>query len=240
MNASISFTSTIFLALCTLCTFPAQAEPVANTVTTAYRNQTTPAFTSAETELSDQQAKAKGLINMLKASQGEAFHNQVIQMLGSVEKETLTELKLMHGQREWQSLALATLERMQTPAAKDLLQVLDNSTSKTTLTNETAPNTTTLMQLAASQTDTLNYSAAIQTYSQIIEVDPSNAKAHGNRGILQLHVGEYQAAINDFKNSARLYENSGNIAQYKMAMNYIRTVKTQIANLNNVKKVSEK
>lgn len=240
MKASASFSSTIFLALCTLCTFPAHAELGANTVTTAYRNQTTPIFTPTETEISDQQAKAKGLINMLKASQGEAFHNQVIQMLGSVEAEALAELKLMHGQREWQSLAHATLERMQTPAARNLLQVLNNNASKTALANETSPNTATLMQLAASQSETFNYVAAVQTYSQVIEVDPNNAKAHGDRGILQLHIGEYQAAINDFKNSAKLYKNSGNTAQYKMAMNYVRAVNTQVANLKNVQKVSEK
>lgn len=240
MNLPASCIAPALLTLFTLCTFPAQAEPTANSVETAYRNQAISVFTPPQTELSDQQAKAKGLINMLKASQGEAFHHQVIQMLGSVEAEALAELKIMHGQREWRALALSTLERMQTPAAKNLLQILNGNASQIAFTSEATPNTAALMQLAVSQTETFDYVAAIQTYSQVIAVDPNNAKAHGNRGILRLHIGNHLAAINDFKNSAKLYKNSGNMAQYSMAVNYIRTVKTQVANLNTDKRVSEK
>lgn|GEM_PF-2596279 len=235
MNKSTNFTTTAFLALTTLglaFATPAQAETTAKPVQTAYRSQETQIFTPTQTTPTDQQAKAQGLINMLKASQGEAFHQQVIHMLGSVEAEALAELKIMYGQKEWQTLAIATLEKMQTPAAQKLLQALSNNAMLAASTSGDSPNTTALMQLAASQTETFNYKEAIQTYSQVIEIDPTNAKAHGNRGILRLHIGEQQAAVNDFQHSAKLYQTSGNMAQYAMAMNYVRTVKTQMANLN--------
>lgn len=235
MNKSTNFTTAAFLAFTTLglaFTTPAQAETTAKPLQTAYRSQETQIFPLTQTTPTDQQAKAQGLINMLKASQGEAFHQQVIQMFGSVEPEALAELKIMYGQKEWQTLAIATLEKMQTPAAQKLLQALNNKAIQTASTSEDSPNTTALMKLAASQTETFKYKEAIQTYSQVLRIDPTNAKAYGNRGILHLHVGEQQAAINDFQYSAKLYQTSGNMAQYTMAMNYVRTVKTQIANLN--------
>lgn len=198
---------------------------------TAYRNQNPQILPTTETTLSDQQAKAKGLINMLKASQGEAFHQQVIHMLNSVGPEALAELKIMYGQKEWRSLVIATLGKMQTPGAKELLQALNNSTTPTLSTNDSKQKVAAMMHLAASQTETFNYEAAIQTYSQVLEIDSDNAKAHGNRGILHLHVGEHQAAVSDFQHSAKLYKVKGNMAQHSMAMNYVRTVNAQIANL---------
>lgn len=217
---------------------PAQAETTANPLQTAYRSQETQIFTPTQPTPTDQQAKAQGLINMLKASQGETFHQQVIQMLGSVETEALAEIRIMYGQKEWQTLAIATLEKMQTPAAQKLLQALNNNATQIASTSGGRPNTAALMQLAAAQTETFNYEEAIQTYSQVIEIDPANAKAHGNRGILRLHVGEQQAAMNDFQHSAKLYQTSGNMAQYAMAMNYVRTIKTQMATLNGATQIS--
>ncbi len=229
-----NFTTAAALALVSFGLSVAEIAQAQTPIThTAYRNQKPQILPSAETTLSDQQAKAKGLINMLKASQGEAFHQQVIQMLSSVGPEALAELKTMYGQKEWRSLAIATLEKMQTPGAKEFLQALNKSTTPTLSTIDSKQKVAAMMHLAASQTETFNYEAAIQTYSQVLAIAPDNAKAHGNRGILHLHVGKHQAAVSDFQHSAQLYKVKGNMAQHSMAMHYVRTVNAQVANLEN-------
>ena len=50
----------------------------------------------------------------------------------------------------------------------------------------------------------------------------SNAEAYNNRGLAKYELGDKQGAIADFRESARLFQQQGNAADYEDAQNRIR------------------
>lgn len=79
-----------------------------------------------------------------------------------------------------------------------------------------------LMKLAAAQTETQNYWEAIHSYSQAISLNPENANAYGNRGLLKLNLGDQQGAITDFQHAAQLFWHTGKTANFEITLNYLR------------------
>lgn len=79
-----------------------------------------------------------------------------------------------------------------------------------------------LMKQAAVQTEKQDYWGAIHSYSQVISLNPENANAYGNRGLLKLNVGDQEGAITDFQHAAQLFWHTGKTANFEMTLNYLR------------------
>lgn len=79
-----------------------------------------------------------------------------------------------------------------------------------------------LMKLAAAQTEKQDYLGAIHSYSQAISLNPDEAHAYGNRGLLKLNSGDHQGAIIDFQHAAQLFLSAGKTANFEITLNYLR------------------
>lgn len=84
------------------------------------------------------------------------------------------------------------------------------------------PNFELLMKLAAAQTEEQNYWGAIHSYSQVISLNPENANAYGNRGLLRLNLGDQQGAITDFQHAAQIFWHTGKNANFEITLSYLR------------------
>ena len=58
--------------------------------------------------------------------------------------------------------------------------------------------TVSMMFVALNFTDAGVYQAAVNAYMRILDVEPSNATAHSNLGMLYVEMGEYEAAVGEY------------------------------------------
>ena len=77
-----------------------------------------------------------------------------------------------------------------------------------------------------------DYSGAIWTYGQLIELHPDNAIAYNNRGVAQSERGYDVAAIPDFSKAIEL-EPDFALAYYNRGIAYRRMSVTEEANSDN-------
>lgn len=78
------------------------------------------------------------------------------------------------------------------------------------------------MKQAAERAESGDYVGAIESYDLAISVDPSFARAYGNRGLVRSNLGDKRGAIADWQAAAKLFLNQGRIANYEMVLGYIK------------------
>ncbi len=66
------------------------------------------------------------------------------------------------------------------------------------------------------------YEKAIADFNQAIRLDPNDAMAYYNRGLIYRNQGDNQAALSDFQKAANLYQQQGRQDDYQDAINRIK------------------
>jgi Flp pilus assembly protein TadD len=68
---------------------------------------------------------------------------------------------------------------------------------------------------------------AIADYNQAVKINPNNAEAYGNRGIIRSELGDKQGAIQDLQKAGELFKQQGDNAKYEQAMKVIEKIKNE-------------
>jgi Flp pilus assembly protein TadD len=82
----------------------------------------------------------------------------------------------------------------------------------------------TCMKRAASSAEDGDYVGAAQHYTQAIQLDPTHARAYGNRGLMRANLGDRRGAREDWQMAAKLFLAQGSTANYEMVLNYSNKV----------------
>ena len=74
-----------------------------------------------------------------------------------------------------------------------------------------------LMNKAAAELNLNNFNAAIEDYSNVLEIDPRNTNAYNYRGMANYKAGNFQSAVEDYTNALDL-DPSLSLAYYNRGM----------------------
>lgn len=83
------------------------------------------------------------------------------------------------------------------------------------------------LNLAGASAEEGDYVKAVQNYNQAISLDPSFARAYGNRGLVRANLGDQWGAIQDYQQAAKLFLAQGSTANYEMVLNYLEKIQQQ-------------
>jgi Flp pilus assembly protein TadD len=68
------------------------------------------------------------------------------------------------------------------------------------------------------------YIEAIKALTQVIQLNPKNAMAYGDRGLIRLNLGDKYGALADFQEAAQLFMSQGSKANYELVLSYIHKI----------------